>query len=385
MYFHIILTEKCNSKCRYCYEKSEKEFGDKLNERFKFDFTAPCESKLDVKELKKFILKDKEPKIIFYGGEPLLNIVKIKEIMDDIPNIAYYLQTNGKLLNEIPAEYVNRFSKILISIDGNKKRTDFNRGKGTYDLVVNNLKLIRKNGFKGEVVARMTISFTDKFTDLVKQVKHLFQIGFNSVHWQLDMGFYESDYNEKYVGEFIRKYNKEVSKLMKFWVKKMKENKKKFGPSKIQTKGEVLKIYPFLGIFDSLYHRTKTKLRCGSGYANYTINTRGNILACPIMNCVENFYVGNVKKSNPNKLKEISLIEPCPSCEYYTICGGRCLYSNNAKLWPEKGQEQICSSIKFLIKEMIKKIPEINILIAKNKIKESDFEYEKYFGPEIIP
>jgi uncharacterized protein len=103
------------------------------------------------------------------------------------------------------------------------------------------------------------------------------------------------------------------------------------------------------------------------------------------MNCVENFYVGDIKSDIPTKLKEVSVIEPCPSCEYYTICGGRCLYSNHAKLWPEKGQEQICGSIKFLIEEMIKKIPEISNLIAKNKIKESDFEYEKYFGPEIIP
>ncbi|MBU3912936.1 MAG: radical SAM protein [Nanoarchaeota archaeon] len=26
MHFHIILTEKCNSQCKYCYEKSMKEF-----------------------------------------------------------------------------------------------------------------------------------------------------------------------------------------------------------------------------------------------------------------------------------------------------------------------------------------------------------------------
>jgi len=372
MYFHIILTEKCNSQCRYCYEKSEKEFGDKLNERLKFDFSAPCESKLEVKELRKFILKDKDPKIIFYGGEPLLNISKIKEIMDAIPEAKYYMQTNGKLLNELPKEYINKFSKILISIDGDKKRTDFNRGKGTYDLILRNLKLIRENGFNEEVVARMTISFTDKFTDLVKQVKHLLKIGFSSIHWQLDMGFYESDYNKEDVKKFLEKYNKEVSKLIKFWTKNMK-------------KGKVLKIYPLLGIFDSLYHRTKTKLRCGSGYANYTINTEGKIMACPIMNCVKTFYVGDIKKDNPNKLQEVSVIEPCPSCEYFTICGGRCLYSNYAKLWPEEGQQQICSSIKFLIKEMIKSIPEINNLIASNKVQESQFEYEKYFGPEIIP
>jgi uncharacterized protein len=372
MYFHIILTEKCNSQCRYCYEKSEKDAGEKINKKFKFDFSAPFESELNVVKLKKFILKDKEPGIIFYGGEPLLNISKIKEIMGLIPECKYYMQTNGKLLNEIPSEYVNRFSKILISIDGNRKRTDFNRGKGDYDLVLKNLKLIRENGFAGEVVARMTISFSDGFTDLVKQVKHLFKVGFDSVHWQLDMGFYESDYNKEKVAKFISKYNKEVSKLMEFWIKNMK-------------RGKVLKIYPFLGIFDSLYHGTKTKLRCGSGYANYTINTNGKIMACPIMNCIKDFYVGDIEKSNPNKLKEITPIEPCPSCDYFTICGGRCLYSNYAKLWPEEGQQQICDTIKFLINKMGRNLLEIRYLIERGVINESQFDYEKYFGPEVVP
>ena len=205
-----------------------------------------------------------------------MNKGKIVEIMDAIPEAKYYMQTNGKLLHELPSEYMNRFSKILISIDGDKERTDFNRGKGTYDLVLKNLDLIRKNGFKREVVARMTISFSDGFTDLLKQVKHLFEIGFDSVHWQLDMGFYESDYDKKQVDDFIKKYNEEVSKLVEFWIENMKQ-------------GKVLKIYPFLGLFDSLYHKTKTKLRCGSGYANYTITTNGKIVTCPIMNCIKDF------------------------------------------------------------------------------------------------
>ncbi len=372
MYFHIILTERCNSQCRYCYEKSEREFGEKLNEKFKFDFSAPENSEVDVKELRKFILKDKEPKIIFYGGEPLVNRGKIVEIMDAIPEAKYYMQTNGKLLHELPSEYMNRFSKILISIDGDKERTDFNRGKGTYDLVLKNLDLIRKNGFVGEVVARMTISFSDGFTDLLKQVKHLFEIRFDSVHWQLDMGFYESDYDKKQVEDFIKKYNEEVSKLVEFWIENMKQ-------------GKVLKIYPFLGLFDSLYHNTKTKLRCGSGYANYTITTNGKIVTCPIMNCIKDFEVGDIKKSNPNELKEISVIEPCPSCSYFELCGGRCLYSNHAKLWPEEGEMQICSTIKYFIEEMKKAMPKITELIKQGLIHEDDFSYEKYFGPEIIP
>jgi uncharacterized protein len=373
MYFHIILTERCNSRCRYCYEKSEKEFGEKLNKKFKFDFSAPCDCGVNVKELRKFILKDKEPKIIFYGGEPLLNAKKIIEIMDALPNVKYYMQTNGKLLDEIPKEYMNKFQRILVSIDGNKKRTDFNRGKGTYDSIIKNLNLIRKNGFNGEIVARMTISFSDKFTDLTKQIKHLLNLGFDSIHWQLDLGFYESDYNKKIVEDFIKKYNKEISKLIKFWINIMKKT------------GKVLKIYPLLGIFDSIYHNTKTKLRCGSGYANYTITTDGNIAACPIMNCVKDFYVGNINSSDPNNLKEVSVVEPCPSCNYFNLCGGRCLYSNHAKLWPVEGEKQICYTIKYFIDEMKKAVPEIKELIDRGIVNEKQFEYEKYFGPEIIP
>ena len=63
--------------------------------------------------------------------------------MDNI-NVPYRMQTNGKLLNELPIEYLNRIDRILISIDGNKEKTDSNRGEGTYNLVMENVSLIRK-------------------------------------------------------------------------------------------------------------------------------------------------------------------------------------------------------------------------------------------------
>jgi putative peptide-modifying radical SAM enzyme len=372
MYYHIILSEACNSRCRYCYEKSEREFGKELDKKFHFDFSSPCMSDINVNVLKKFIKKDKSPRIIFYGGEPLMNIEKMIEIMKQLPDVKYFMQTNGKLLNKIPKEFMHKFSRILVSIDGDKERTDFNRGKGTYDLVMKNIELIKKNAFRGEIIARMTISFSDGFTDLYKQVTNLLNAGFKSIHWQLDMGFYESDYNKEKVAKFLKGYNREVSNLLDFWVSEMR-------------RGKVWRIYPFLGLFDSLYHNTKTKLRCGSGYANYTITTDGRIVACPITSGIQEFQVGNIAESNPNELEEIKIKEPCPSCEYFNLCGGRCLYSNYTKLWPEEGQEQICGSIKYLIDEMKKRMPEIKRLIEDKKVKEDWFEYEKYFGPEIIP
>lgn len=367
MYWHLILTEKCNSECRYCYEKSMKEFDNELDKKWNFDFSAPCDWDVNINKLKEFISRDKNPVIVFYGGEPLIQIEKIKQIMDNIP-ARFCMQTNGKLLHELPKDYMNKFSRILVSLDGNKERTDYNRGNGTYDKVINNLKLIRKNGYKGEIVARMTITFPDLF----EQVKNLLRIPeIDSVHWQLDMGFYKNDYHKDKTEWFVKEYDASLSQLINLWLEEIK-------------KGKVLKIYPFLGIFESLYKNIPTKLRCGAGHSGYAITTKGDITTCPIMNSIKDFYVGDLN-SNPSSLKEIDVIEPCTSCNYRDICGGRCLYSNRAKLWPPEGEKLICNTIIHLIEEIKRIMPEIKQLIQKQVIKESYFEYEKYFGPEIIP
>lgn len=362
MHYHIILTERCNSKCIYCYEKSCNEFDNDLDKKWDFE-DAPFDSEVDVEKLKEFLKK--EDTLIFYGGEPLLMINKIKEIIDNL-NCRFCMQTNGKLLHELDKKYLMKLDKILISIDGGKQRTDENKGQGTYDLVIKNIKHIRDLGFKGEIVARMTI----EYPDLYEQVKHLVDLKvFDSIHWQIDAGFYKNDYNYEKFSLFVQEYNNSLTKLSNFWLENIKQ-------------GKVLKFYPFLGIFESIYYNKKTKLRCGAGYCNFTITTNGNLSACPIMNSVKNFYCGNIQEGIK---KEIHCIGPCINCKNYEICGGRCLYSNYAKLWPEKGQELICNTIRHLIKEIKRIVPEIRKLIEKGIVKESDFEYEKYFGPEIIP
>lgn len=373
MYFHIILTKRCNSRCKYCYEKSMADCGEKINKKFKFDFQMPEKASYSVEELKRFISLDKNPVLTFYGGEPLLEIEKIKNIMDNI-RARYIVQTNGLLLDKIPSEYVNKFDKILVSIDGNKEITDFNRGIGTYDKLIENISLIRKNGFKGELIARMTLSSSGAYNNIYENVKHLVEIGFNSIHWQIDAGFYEDDWknNEKEIRQFFNEYTDKIIKLSKFWIDEM-------------NNGRVLKLYPLLGIFDSLSNGKKFQLRCGSGYSNYTISPDGAISVCPIMFDMKDFFVGNIKTSNPNKLKKIYVKNFCLDCDILNICGGRCLYSNYAELWPVDGQKLICDSVRNLIDSVKEIIPEIKKLIKQGKISERDFSYEEFSGPEIIP
>lgn len=364
MHYHLILTEHCNSNCRYCYEKSMKEFDNGLEKKFDFDFSQ--DKKITTEELKKFLEKDKDAILIFYGGEPLLEIGKIKEIIDKI-KIPIRMQTNGLLLNKLPISYLKKIDKILISLDGDKERTDNNRGKETFGKVTKNIEKIKEEGYDGELIARMCLSFPDIFT----QVKNLLSIGFTSIHWQIDAGFYKFDFDEKKFEKFTEEYNKEIEKLINFWIENLKQ-------------GKVLKFYPFLGIIDSLLKNEKTLLRCGAGHSGYAITLDGKIVACPIMNCIKNFEAGNLN-DEPKNLKKFSVEEECQKCGYLDLCGGRCLYANKAQLWPKKGRELICKTVKFYIDKLKEKMPEIKSLIANNIIKKEDFEYEKYFGPEIIP
>jgi uncharacterized protein len=374
MHYHIILTEKCNSQCRYCYEKSMEEFDNSLDKKFKFDFSAPCVSSVDLDKLKAFLEKDSDAVLVFYGGEPLLQVDKIKAIIDSLEGteIRFRMQTNGKLLDKLPFDYLKKIEKILISIDGDKDRTDMNRGEGTFDKVIEKIKQIKSQGYSGELIARMTIA--QDCPDLFEQVKFLVEeIGFTSIHWQLDVGFYGNDFNEKKISDFLEKYNGSLVKLLGWWVKEIK-------------KGRVLKLYPFLGVVWDLLSGSETKgmLRCGAGHSGYCITTDGKISACPIMNNIEDFVCGSLD-SPPSGLKKMNCASECAGCDYLSLCGGRCLYWRKAKLWPTSGDKMICDSIKFYIDSLKGVLPEIRSAIDSGIVSLKDFEYEKYFGPEIIP
>lgn len=345
------------------------EFDNGLEKKFSFNFCEPCVSSVDVDRLKNFISKDKEAVIIFYGGEPLLQIDKIKQIMDAI-NVPYRMQTNGQLLHLLEPEYLNRIGKILISVDGGAAVTDKYRGKGTYGRVVKNVKLIRENGYAGELVARMTVAQDNP--NVCKNVMDILETKlFDSVHWQLDVGFYKTDFDAVKISEFFEKYNTSVSRLIEFWVSEIE-------------KGKVLLLYPFVAIAsDLLLGKKNVGLRCGAGHSGYAISTSGNVQACPIMNNIEDFKAGDLT-NHPCELKKFGLGE-CEGCSHLDLCGGRCLYWRKASLWPGEGDEMICDSIRLYIDEIRERVPRIRKAVDEGVVGLEDFEYEKFFGPEIIP
>ena len=349
----------------------ETDFGN-----LEIDYSVPSKISYNIKDLKGFIEKDPEASIIFYGGEPLLCIKDMEKIMGNIKAKYFIIQTNGLHLDEIKPEYLNRLHTIFVSIDGDEALTDYYRGEGVYKRIIRNLRIIRERGFKGEIIARMTVM---EETDIYKQVLWLLNnpdFSFSSVHWQIDAGFWRSDLPER-LNKFERwveeSYNPGIRRLIDFWVKHMERN------------GIVLRIYPFLAVMESLLKGEKSLLRCGSGWANYSIQTDGHIIPCPIMNGMKDFYLGHIENSHPLRLRKVYVREPCVSCEIYNECGGRCLYANLTKRWPDNAYRLVCKTVKNMIESLKLALPRVKRLISEGRISLKDFKHTKYNSCEVIP
>ncbi|MCL4430182.1 MAG: TIGR04084 family radical SAM/SPASM domain-containing protein [Chloroflexi bacterium] len=376
MFFHVILTSECNLQCKYCFGESLDDFDEDFGDDIEVDYDLPRRLNYDLGLLEGFCRQDPECVLTFYGGEPLLQMDKLRQIMDKVTPKHYMIQTNGLLLDKLEPKYVNRFHTILVSIDGQEALTDAYRGAGTYRKVIDNLKLIKKNGFAGELIARMTVM---EQTDIEKQVKWLLNnpdFSFSSIHWQLNAGFWGNDYQRRNFEEWTKtSYIPGVERLVHFWV------------DQIQAKGTVLKLYPILGIANSLLHQEKDCLmRCGGGWINYAIQTDGYIIPCPTMWGMKAYYLGHIKDANPLKLDKLFVNEkPCSQCPILGVCGGRCLYTNITKRWTDEAYSKVCFTVAQLIKAVESEVPRIQKLIKNGKVRIEDFDYLKYNGAEIIP
>lgn len=148
---NIFMTEQCNMKCTYCFEK---EFKNRLGK---------VSNEIIEKSMDLLFSNDdgKEKKFTFFGGEPSLNIEGMRHALN------YYLKLKNKGLKStiffdintnllvLTDELIELFKEIRthtpfyisVSCDGfkelnDKQRIDLN-GNGTYDRVISNVKKLR--------------------------------------------------------------------------------------------------------------------------------------------------------------------------------------------------------------------------------------------------
>lgn len=352
MLFIVMLTGKCNLNCRYCGGSFDNS-------------VMPEKIEYSISELKDFLSQFESYSIAFYGGEPLLEMETMKKMMDELSAEHYIIQTNGLLLDRLEKEYIQKFSSILISVDGVKEVTELYRGR-IYDRVISNAKYVREI-FEGELIARMAAS---QKTDIYRDVLHLLNLGiFTHVHWQIDAVWSADGIWHDFEG-WLESYKKGISRLASFFSNEL-EN------------GRVPGIVPFLGVLKAMIFGKQPRPPCGSGSESFAITTDGRIIACPIAPEIDWNQAGSLREGIK---KEISPNEPCPSCKYYGICGGRCLFTNREWLWGERGFNLLCDATIHLINEMERVKDKVIELSYEGVLSLDDFYYPKFNNTtEIIP
>lgn len=166
---YIIPNNNCNLMCKYCFIG---KLNNKNPQRMSIDTMKNAVDKF-AKHLKE--IKAETGEIVFYGGEPLINIELIKECIEYAKlkkyNIKYSIVSNATLINKEIADYIRDNNIGLgISIDGPKDITDKNRvfdnnKTSVYDIVMKKIELLKSRN----VEFGLSITIAEEFLDNQEQ------------------------------------------------------------------------------------------------------------------------------------------------------------------------------------------------------------------------
>ena len=281
--FNIWVTNRCNLRCDYCYEKN-------MNTSCK-DITY------DVKELISFIEKyniREEVKVNFHGGEPLVRADLVKAfteaIQEKFEDSVFTITTNGTIVNEEILQLLYKyFSEITISIDGPKKVHDRHRhdvhGQGSFDKVMHTIDELRKKEIDD---LRFRMTFTPENVGcLADSIMTLYDLGIKGVVAIPDS--FSPDWNEALLDVYVE----QVKRLRAF-----KEEKK---DEDIEIPGE----------------GRRPKGACRGGFGTYNINSDGRIYPCTYTVGNEKYCIGDLASGlDQERLNELQKMytDPIPKC-----------------------------------------------------------------------
>ena len=144
----IEVTDSCNLRCKYCgygefynnYDQRETKNQTFGNVKILIDYLAVLwKSEYNISQ-------DNMVMIGFYGGEPLVNMKLIKEVIAYVESLnihhlrfGYNMTTNAILLDRYMDFLVEKDFKLLFSLDGNRQGSGYRvdkQGKPSFERVV---------------------------------------------------------------------------------------------------------------------------------------------------------------------------------------------------------------------------------------------------------
>lgn len=149
------VTDSCNLRCKYCaYANLYKGYDKRENIKFPYQNAVKIIDYLYNFWKENVCIGNSSPLTIgFYGGEPLLNILFIKQVIaytKSLPPIGkkffYNMTSNAILLDKYMDFLVENKFQLLISLDGDKEGQSYRvdaSGKNSFDRVFANVQLLK--------------------------------------------------------------------------------------------------------------------------------------------------------------------------------------------------------------------------------------------------
>ncbi len=350
----INISNDCNLRCIYCYGN-----GGSYNKDRALITMKKLVEILDF-WLEHIDLKRKVLKVVFFGGEPLMNKEALKFVVNYLKSrisnetiILFEITTNGTILDD---ELLEIFSKnhfhITLSIDGGKEIQDFQRpfvnGKGSFLTLTKNLDAIRKK--KIPVSARLTVTHKN-ISELLKCFQDIWSLGIANISFA-PVSTENSD---------LRLTPQDMDILIKFI--------EQLGIFQYESIIQNKNIY-----VNNLFQFGKILHQNAMGICSFyvsdvlKVDINGDIFKCHRLIGVDDFFIGNVTQGliSENNKNIYSAVHNCPTCNYSNICIP-CYeinyYANHDINIPDK---EFCEFSKAIIKENIKlyvnllrKLPEV--------------------------
>lgn len=241
---NIILTNKCNLSCKYCFYTE----GYKCFEKKEF---------LNQNKLLSFIKKinnyDSINSIMITGGEPML-IKNITSIIKDLINYSteIILLTNGTLINDEHIEFfINNNIYLQISLDSYKNKYH-DSIRGNHKRTLETLEKFSNLGYKN-----IDINFTASPLNykLISEVKNFAQLN----NFGLNIGVIDSK-NSRFNWNLVSTEIK--NDFLNLYIKN----------NKLDYKNKLLKYI--------LFRKVEKEINCPSLNRFFTIDINGNLTRC---------------------------------------------------------------------------------------------------------
>lgn len=354
--------ERCNINCTYCYYFNSKDQSFKLKKPYITDSMISSFIKFLKQGIKEFNLTTLS--IEFHGGEPLLqNKSQFSSMCSEIKselkqyknlNVDFAMQTNAMLIDE---EWIDLLKQhkvgIGISLDGNKQANDIyrvdKRGNGTFDRVVDKIKLCQSKKFGFGLLSVINPAVSGK------EMYRYFVDDLNITH--LDFLLPDANYSTL-ISYSPEQYGKFMIEVFEEWIKD-NDNKRKifvrfcvnvvemfFGaPSRLEGFGKkVQDTLPLICVSNNGDLGPLDELRTcvPEMFSKYNIETTS----------WKEFLQDNFFKTFLYNMKKVP--KDCEDCCWEKVCGGGVYghrYNNELKTFSNKSV--YCDGLKMFYKRVL--------------------------------